>query len=86
MYNDENDQVNYFLEQAFDIENDQYLLLVEGLKILALNSISANILESYIHKINSSENSHFISLGFRVVTLIYIKTKSYNKAQDAIDY
>ena len=86
LYNDENDQVISFLEQVIDVENDQYLLLVEGLKILTLDSISANILESYIHKINSSENSHFISLGFRVVTLIYIKIKNYNKAQEAIDY
>tara|TARA_X000000368_G_C22558010_1_gene505141 strand:- start:11 stop:508 length:498 start_codon:yes stop_codon:yes gene_type:complete len=78
--------MNSFLDQVFDLENDQYLLLVEGLKILTLDPIDTNILESYIYKINCSKNNHFISLGLRIVTLIYIKMKNYNKAQETIDY
>ena len=83
-YNNEEKESTFFLDKTLSIKDDQYLILVEGFKILSLDFIEDKILENYIEHINNLENEHLGALAFRIITLIYMKNENYNQAQKAI--
>ena len=84
LYNNEEEKSSVFLEKISNIKDDQYLILVEGFKILSSDCIDDKILANYMDKIEKLENNHLSSLAFRIITLIYMKIKNYNKAQKSI--
>ena len=85
LYENNTTQHNLFLEKIQNVKNDNYFLLGEGFKILFLDFIDDIVLNDYTQKINSFENNHLKSLGYRIITLIYMKIENYNKAQKCID-
>ena len=84
LYNNEEEKSIVFLEKISNIKDDQYLILVEGFKILSLDCIDDKILANYMDKIEKLESNHLSSLAFRIITLIYMKIENYNKAQKSI--
>ena len=85
MNKDEEKMLKYLHEKVESDNDNEYSILLDGLKLLDVKNKKDKLLEDYINKAKNINSKHLSSLSYRIIALIYVKYENHDKAQEMIN-